>query len=139
MPQNLNTGNALLLRSNTVSTISSWDVVEDLPLRWATDYVGLAAAGSRLLHTSVVCYALWRDRNGRGLAALLAVATKSNILLYEKPKGERAFRFVKVSRPPSAYDMALKCVYGLGILYATASPEFGFYPPVCSRYDSEFL
>lgn len=73
-------------------------MIDDLPLRWATDYVPLAAQGSRLLNTSVSSYALYHDGNTRGRGgAHLAVATKSNILLYEKPKGERAFRFVKVS------------------------------------------
>lgn len=79
------------------STLASWDVVEDLPLRWATDYVPLAAPGSRLMHSPVSTYALWRnDEHARG-SALLAVAVKSAVLLYESPKGERAFRFVKVS------------------------------------------
>ncbi|KAG6808595.1 hypothetical protein H0H92_003606 [Tricholoma furcatifolium] len=76
---------------------STWDLVEDLPLRWATDFVPLATNGSRLLNSSVISYALWKDetRQGRG-GRLLAIATKNNILLYETPKGERAFRFVKV-------------------------------------------
>jgi hypothetical protein len=40
---------------------------------------------------------LWRDHNNSGKAGtLLAVVTKCNILLYEAPKGERAFHFVKV-------------------------------------------
>jgi hypothetical protein len=39
---------------------------------------------------------------------LLAVATKNNILLYETPKGERAFRFVKVGLFFVAeYDLSL--------------------------------
>jgi hypothetical protein len=77
---------------------STWDIVEDLPLRWSTDYVSLATPGSRLINSSALSYALWchGHTGGRG-GALLAVATKSNILLYEKPKGERSFRFVKVS------------------------------------------
>ncbi|KAI0265162.1 hypothetical protein BC834DRAFT_1041995 [Gloeopeniophorella convolvens] len=70
---------------------AGWDLVEDLPLRWATDYVPLAAPGSRLLHAPVLSYALCH----RGRAALLAVAVKAAVLLYESPKGERAFRFVK--------------------------------------------
>jgi hypothetical protein len=95
---NINIGSASVVRPLSAASdiTASWDIVEDLPLRWATDYVCLAAAGSRLVHTSVNCYALWRDSNRRGQSALLAVATKSNIILYEKPKGERAFRFVKV-------------------------------------------
>ena len=81
-----------------MSVDSSWDVVDDLPLRWATDYVPLAAAGSRLLNTSVLFFHLKRDEYiGRRGPAILAVATKSNILIYETPKSERAFRFVKVS------------------------------------------
>lgn len=81
------------------SVDSTWDVVEDLPLRWALDYVSLAISGSRLANTSVLFYDIWADsaNNGRK-GALLAVATKSTILLYETPRGERAFRFVKVSR-----------------------------------------
>jgi len=78
----------------------TWDVVEDLPLRWASDYVSLAISGSRLANTSVLFYDIWSDPATSGRkGALLAVATKSTILLYETPKGERAFRFVKVSYP----------------------------------------
>ena len=80
----------------------TWDVVDDLPYRWATDYVSLAISGSRLANTSVLFYDIWSDPvvSGRK-GALLAVATKSTILLYETPKGERAFRFVKVSHSRS--------------------------------------
>ena len=99
---NRNNSTPTPVRQNSASPSSaagSWDMIDDLPLRWATDYVPLAAQGSRLLNTSVSSYALCHDGNTRGRgAAHLAVATKSNILLYEKPKGERAFRFVKVSQ-----------------------------------------
>ncbi|KAG6910815.1 hypothetical protein DXG01_007704 [Tephrocybe rancida] len=75
---------------------SSWDMVEDLPLRWATDFVPLATAGSRLLNLSVISYALWGDENRQTRGErYLAIATKNTILLYETPKGERAFRFSK--------------------------------------------
>ncbi|KAG2013152.1 hypothetical protein CC2G_010089 [Coprinopsis cinerea AmutBmut pab1-1] len=76
---------------------STWDVVDDLPLRWATDFVPLASPGSRLANTSVIAYATWADKNRRGSTGgqLLAIATKNSILLYESPKGERAYRFVK--------------------------------------------
>jgi hypothetical protein len=86
------------LSPNRRSTTSSWEVVEDQPLRWATDFVPLASSGSRLSNAFITSYALWSDdqRKGRG-GRLLAVATKNNILLYETPKGERAFRFVKAS------------------------------------------
>lgn len=80
---------------------SGWDVVEDTALRWATDFKPLAAAGSRLAGLPVVCFATWSDetRKGKGTGGqLLAVATRSNIVLYETPKGERAYRFVKVRR-----------------------------------------
>ncbi|KAJ3576248.1 hypothetical protein NP233_g562 [Leucocoprinus birnbaumii] len=81
-------------RRNTVD--SGWDVIDDVPLRWATDFVPLATPNSRLAGLSVISYAIWVDENrvGRG-GQLLAVATRANILLYEVPKGERAFRFVK--------------------------------------------
>ncbi|KAF8838617.1 hypothetical protein BDN67DRAFT_971241 [Paxillus ammoniavirescens] len=95
-------------QTTTASADSSWDVVDDLPLRWATDFVPLASAGSRLASSSVIAYALWQEggagpgggRHGR--RALLAVATKSNIFLYETPKGERAFHFVKEFYTPVA-------------------------------------
>jgi hypothetical protein len=97
IPSNIQSGRATPVRTDSNSSDGTWDIVDDLPLRWATDYVGLATIGSRLVSTSVNCYTLWRDNNTGGHGrALLAVATKSNILLYEKPQGERAFRFVKV-------------------------------------------
>lgn len=78
---------------------SQWDIVEDLPLRWATDFVPLATPGSRLMGASVLSYVVWgvddQPAASRG-ARMLAIATKANILLYEAPKGERAFRFMKV-------------------------------------------
>ncbi|KAH8096706.1 hypothetical protein BXZ70DRAFT_1032823, partial [Cristinia sonorae] len=88
--------NRSLNRNESSATLDSWDMVDDLPLRWATDYVPLANAGSRLINSSVITYALYRDENQRSRGgAFLAVAVKGNILLYETPKGERAFRFVK--------------------------------------------
>ncbi|KAL0580505.1 hypothetical protein V5O48_001492 [Marasmius crinis-equi] len=80
-----------------VDSEESWDVIDDLPLRWATDFVPLASPGSRLSSLSVLSYALWSGdvrSTGRG-GRMLAIATKANILLYEAPKGERAFHFVK--------------------------------------------
>lgn len=76
---------------------SSWDIVDDLPLRWATDFTSLSSSGSRMSNMSVICYALWHEGSARSTRrALLAVATKTNIFLYETPKGERAFHLVKV-------------------------------------------
>ncbi|KAF8914340.1 hypothetical protein CPB84DRAFT_1721306 [Gymnopilus junonius] len=83
---------------------STWDMVEDLPLRWATDFVSLASPGSRLAGASVLSFATWSDesRKGKGTGGqLLAIATKSNIFLYETPKGERAYRFVKEFYTPT--------------------------------------
>lgn len=80
---------------DSTSSTDSWSIVDDVPLRWATDYVPLATPNSRLANSSVSFFELWKsDSNG---AAMLAIATKTNILLYET-KGERAFRFVKVCR-----------------------------------------
>ncbi|KAJ3998024.1 hypothetical protein F5050DRAFT_1806306 [Lentinula boryana] len=83
---------------------ASWDMIDELPLRWATDFVPLATPGSRLSTCSVLSYALWSNDNrpsARG-GRLLAIATKSNILLYETPKGERAFHFLKEFYTPLA-------------------------------------
>jgi hypothetical protein len=107
---------------NRISTVDSgWDFVDDLPLRWATDYVPLAVPGSRLMNASISTYALWRnDELPRG-SALLAVAIKSAVLLYESPKGERAFRFVKVSHiPPAARNHQFTI---LGILHTPFTPK----------------
>lgn len=72
-------------------------MVDDLPLRWATDFVPLASGNSRLSNASVLSFAIWAEDQRRGTGGqLLAVATKNNIFMYETPKGERAFRFVKV-------------------------------------------
>ena len=78
---------------------SQWEFVDldNMPLRWANDYVPLASPGSRLINQNIFSYALWSDENRKGRGGqLLAVATKNSILLYETPKGERAFHFVKV-------------------------------------------
>ncbi|KAJ7681222.1 hypothetical protein B0H17DRAFT_70382 [Mycena rosella] len=77
---------------------SSWEMVDDLPLRWARDFVPLASAGSRLLNASILSFALWNKDDGErhgSRGQFLAVATKNNILLYETPQNERAFRFLK--------------------------------------------
>jgi len=75
----------------------SWDMVDDLPLRWATDYVNLATTGSKLATQQVLFFELWKNEGiGARGTSMLAVATKTSILLYETPKGERSFRFVKV-------------------------------------------
>ena len=58
------------------------------------------------MNASVLTYALWRDDNLPRSTALLAVAIKSAVLLYESPKGERAFRFVKVSQTLMATGIA---------------------------------
>lgn len=77
---------------------STWDTFEDLlPLRWANDFVPLAS--SKRLQSNVLFFVLRRNGVDDGdlrRPTLLALATKMNILLYETPKGERAFRFVKV-------------------------------------------
>ena len=107
------------------SVDSSWDVVEDLPLRWATDYVPLAVPGSRLMNASIFTYALWRNDNQPRSSTLLAVGIKSAVLLYESPKGERAFRFIKVSRT------TLQGVKPMKILLFSALQEF--YTPLHPR------
>lgn len=71
--------------------------MHDLPLLWAAHYTPLASPGSRMHNTSVLFYEFYRHEYQRSRGGvLLAVATKSNIFLYEAPKGERAFHLVKV-------------------------------------------
>ncbi|OCB87544.1 hypothetical protein A7U60_g5449 [Sanghuangporus baumii] len=96
-PKRSNVAASNMKRHESASSVeSSWDVVDELPLRWATDFVPLASAGSRLLHTDVLFFELFRGEpeNPRGPTSL-AIATKQSVLLYETPKGERAFRFCK--------------------------------------------
>ena len=73
---------------------SEWDIVDDQSIRWATDYKPLASP--RLAGSSALLFASWSDEGRKGGEKLLAIATKSNVLLYETPKGERAYKFVKV-------------------------------------------
>ncbi|KDQ20517.1 hypothetical protein BOTBODRAFT_169263 [Botryobasidium botryosum FD-172 SS1] len=77
-------------------TGSSWDLVDETALRWATDYVALAQPGSRLASSSPLFFQIHKSESfgGRG-PVMLVIATKSSLLLYETPRGERAFRFVK--------------------------------------------
>lgn len=101
---------------------SSWDLVEDLPIRWTLDYVPLASPGSRLLGIPVLAFALWKDENQRSRGGyFLSVITKSNIFLYETPKNERAFRFVKVR------------MFGLAIPAPFLISFQEFYTPITAR------
>jgi len=79
-------------------TDSAGDDLDDFPRRWAGDYVPLAAGTSRLTHSSVIAYDLMLEDHQHQVrgGALLAVATRSNILLYQSARGERVFRFIKV-------------------------------------------
>lgn len=69
-------------------------------MRWATDFVPLAPAALRHPSIDVTRFELYRSNGSYGsLGPILAVALKSSILIFEAPKGERAFRFVKVYQP----------------------------------------
>lgn len=101
-PPNLNKSNPfqgnMVNSSATTQSFADEDIWKDLPLKWATDFVPLALPGSRLAGVSVIAIATWPEGGNsteEGIQ-LLAVATKSAIVLYETPKGSRAFRFVKV-------------------------------------------
>jgi len=82
---------------DSLDSADSWDMVDDLPLRWASDYVNLATTGSKLATSHVLFFELWKNEGVGRSTSMLAVATKSSILLFETPKGERSFRYVKVS------------------------------------------
>ncbi|KAG8916294.1 hypothetical protein FRC01_003244 [Tulasnella sp. 417] len=82
--------------SQTSIASSSWDIVDELPTRWATDYVQFASANSRLSNVQILFYQLYTSTSGRQPTSL-AIATKTSILLYESPRNERAFKFVKAS------------------------------------------
>lgn len=73
----------------------SWDLVDDLPLRWATNYVNLATVGSKLATQQILFYEAYKDEK-KGIW-MLAVATKTCILLYETPRDQKSFRFLRVS------------------------------------------
>ncbi|KZW04141.1 hypothetical protein EXIGLDRAFT_16516 [Exidia glandulosa HHB12029] len=92
------------VRTDSLSSIDStgsWDVVDDLPLRWATDFVPLASPGSKLFGVPVLFFEMWKPEDGLG-RTMLAIATKSTIFLYETPQGARAFRYVKEFYTPLA-------------------------------------
>ena len=109
---------------------SGWDIVEDLPLKLATDFVPLA--DSRLVEASVVGFATWSDESRKGEVGgqLLAIATKSNILLYEIPKGERAYRFVKVENG-SSICIYILILFNVGILYPHPSSNLNIHSTIC--------
>lgn len=126
-----------LTPSRRKSDDSSWDVIDDVPLRWATDFVPLATPNSRLAGLTVLSYAIWSDENrvGRG-GQLLAVATRSNILLYEVPKGERAFRFVKVLFISLSYlfcSELMNAIIVSGILCSHATAQYILLPASHAR------
>lgn len=116
----------LLKRETSTSSIeSSWDLVDELPLRWATDFIPLASSGSRLLHQNVLFFELQRSSapGARGVSSL-AVAIKQSILLYETPKNERAFRFVKefyTPLVPRNLSFVYQCVQDTVLLRSPSS------------------
>lgn len=112
-------------RGSSAGTPGEWDIIDDLPLRWATDYVSLSRPGSKLAGLSVLFFELWRDVSGGDGAerTYLAVATRQCIFLYESVSGERAFRIVKVSvvcLRPSQLGHSLAITTHIGVLHATA-------------------
>ena len=109
---------------------SGWDMVEHL--RWATDFVLLDVPSSRLVGASVVGFATWSDESRKGEVGgqLLAIATKSNILLYEIPKGERAYRFVKVENG-SSICIYILILFNVGILYPHPSSNLNIHSTIC--------
>ena len=112
-----------------------WDVVDDLPLRWATDFVPLATPGSRLLNSHVMFFELRRDEiNGSRGSSTLAIATKQNILLYETPKGERAFRFVKVGQSCLIHKILALVMMPKGILCALTTTHNNIRTTTSPRY-----
>jgi hypothetical protein len=126
-----------LQRQDTGDSDGGWDIVDDLPLRWAADYVSLATAGSRLANVSVLKYVLWQDDTQHRNGALLAVATKSSVLLYESPRGERAFRFLKVIEKAMLLfvSSADERPHSLptGLLYPGISTRYRVRSPSCPR------
>jgi hypothetical protein len=77
------------------------------------------------MNASIFTYAFWRNDTQPRSSTLLAVGIKSAVLLYESPKGERAFRFIKVSRTP------LRGVKSIKNLLSSAVQEF--YTPLHPR------
>ncbi|KAJ7649614.1 hypothetical protein FB45DRAFT_778603, partial [Roridomyces roridus] len=117
------------LLKRAMSDESSWEVLDDLPLRWARDFVPLALAGSRLLGVSVLSFALWNRAEGErhgSRVQFLAVATKSKILIYETPPNERVFRFVKefyTPLQPKSITFFQQTVQELGRSFSDADPH----------------
>lgn len=73
---------------------SSWDTVEDLPLRWATDFEPFHHP--KVANTNILFFELWKsDENGNYGRTMLAIGTPKSIVLFEAPRGERAFTYVK--------------------------------------------
>ncbi len=84
--------------SSLASGDLAWDIIDDLPLKWAKDYVPLTLAHSKLADGEAHKFELFRmdDELSNGLS-VLAVTARNHIYIFESSRGERAFRFVQVS------------------------------------------
>jgi hypothetical protein len=121
------TSSLSLSRPLSIPSEAGWDLVNDAPLRWATDYIPLAPGKSRAANSDVTCFELLssKDHNGQS-SMVLAVASRSNILIYEALRSERAFRCVQVrvylphfkKRSLGEHDLSL------GIIYAISEPKY---------------
>jgi hypothetical protein len=90
------------------------------------DYVSLATESSKLGGMSVICYEIWQEvSNGHLSQTKLAIATKNHIFLYGTPKGERAFKFIKVAPlSPQRWDINSMT----GFLYSVCSATIKICP-----------
>jgi hypothetical protein len=84
---------------STTTTEFNWEAHDEAALRLATDYVPLGQPSSKLSSLDISSFDLYQSGSygGSSAFALLAIASKSTILLYEASAGERVFRFHKVT------------------------------------------
>ncbi|KIM46550.1 hypothetical protein M413DRAFT_24255 [Hebeloma cylindrosporum] len=139
-PPNLNKGSAFRgdkVNSSAATQSFADEVWRDLPVRWATDFVPLALPGGRLDGLVVIAIATWPEASdlnkGEGIQ-LLAVATKSAIVLYESVKERRAFRFVKEFYTPL---VPRNIAFVEGSFNDRRSPEMGGEPCLFIIFDKQ--
>ena len=109
-----------------MSATGTWDIVDDLTLRWAVDFVAFAGSGSRLQNVPIISFKILKSdaQTGRDGQVYLVIALKTSLLLYESPKGQRAFKFLKVkgaSASLSEYNVFDKSSR-IGILHSSTDP-----------------
>jgi hypothetical protein len=124
------------------STDSSWDIIDpqeddtndiDQPIRWATSYVPFTTKATAT--SPILSFELYRPPDG---SCFLAVATKGGILLYERPRGQKGFQFIKVHFQSERFPYT-RLNQTSGFLYPARTAQHIIRPPTISARSAPTL